>query len=146
MSCVLRAEGAGFAVDEFLARSTLKPNAIFRRGEPRFLASQPDGPKFSASAFKLSASQADFSEVQLQITDAIHFLEQNQTELARLVAFPGIEAVYLGFGIEERNIPAQSERFPPKLLSILGTLGIWLEFTLFPCQESEITEDNSQNK
>jgi hypothetical protein len=139
MACVLRAGGASFAVDEFLAGSGLKPNAIFRRGEPRFRASQPDGPKLSESGFNLIASEAEFSHLQLQITDAIHFLEQNQTELARLVAFPGVEAVCLDFGIEERNIAAQSERFPPKLLSILGTLGIWFEFTLYPYQEPEVS-------
>jgi hypothetical protein len=105
MSCVLRAKGVNFAVDEFLAGSPLKPIAIFRRGElPRYGDSQPDGPKPSFSGFNLSASDADFSEVQLQIANAIHFLEQNQAELARLVAFPGVEDVYLDFGIEERNI------------------------------------------
>jgi hypothetical protein len=146
MSCVLLAEGVSFAVDEFLARSAFKPNAVFHRGEPRFRAPHPDGAKFSASAFMLTASEADFSQVQLQIADAIHFLEQNQTELARLVAFPGVEAVYLDFGIEERNIAAQSERFPPRLLSILASLGIWLKFTLYPCQESdEVSKENSQN-
>jgi hypothetical protein len=138
MSCVLRAKGLSFAVDEFLTGSTLKPMAIFRRGESvRFGASQPDGPKPSFSGFNLSASEADFSEVQLQITNALHFLEQNQAELARLVAFPGVEAVYLDFGIEERNVAAQTECFPPKLLSILGKLGVWLKFTLYPAHGPE---------
>ena len=138
MSCVLRAKGVNFAVDEFLAGSPLKPMAIFRRGElPRYGDSQPDGPKPSFSGFNLSASDADFSEVQLQIANAIHFLEQNQAELARLVAFPGVESVYLDFGIEERNVAAQTECFPPKLLSILGKLGVWLEFTLYPGHEPE---------
>jgi hypothetical protein len=135
MSCVLRAKGVSFAVDEFLARSALKPIAIFRRGEPRLPKSQPEGPKLNASGFHVVASEADFSNLQVQIADAIHFLEQNQGELTRLVAFPGVETLSLDFGIEERDVAAQSERFPPNLLRIVGHLGIWLEFTLYPCQK-----------
>ena len=81
MSCVLRARGISFAVDEFLAESALKPTAIFRRGEPRLPESQPEGPKLSASGFHVVASEADFSDLQVQIADAIHFLEKNQAEL-----------------------------------------------------------------
>jgi hypothetical protein len=39
MSCILRARGVSFAVDEFLAGSALEPMATFRRGEPRSPAS-----------------------------------------------------------------------------------------------------------
>ncbi len=135
MSCVLRARGISFAVNEFLAESALKPTAIFRRGEPRLPESQPEGPKLSASGFHVVASEADFSDLQVQIADAIHFLEKNQAELTRLVGFPGVENLSLDFGIEERDVAAQSERFPPNLLRIVGNLGIWLEFTLYPCQK-----------
>ena len=135
MSCVLRAAGISFAVDEFLAGSTLKPIAIFRRGEPRLPESHPEGPKLSASGFHVVASEADFSNLQVQMADAIHFLEQNQAELTRLGAFPGVENLSLDFGIEERDVAAQSERFPPNLLRIVGNLGIWLELTLYPCQK-----------
>jgi hypothetical protein len=55
----------------------------------------------------------------------------------RLVAFLGVERVSLDFGIEERDIAAQSERFPPNLLRILGNLGIFLEFTLYPLQKHD---------
>src|SRR5437879_2204601 len=137
MSCVLRAGGTNFAVNEFLASSAIRPTATFHRGEPRFATSQPNGPKLNASGFNMVASQTDFADIEIQITEAIHFLEQNQMELTRLVAYPGVEEVMLDFGIEERDIAAQTERFPPKLLSILGRLGIWLEFTLYPCPEPE---------
>ena len=135
MSCVLRARGISFAVDEFLAGSALKPIAIFRRGELRLPASHPEGPKLCASGFHVVASEADFSNLEIQIADAIHFLEHNQGELTRLVSFPGVENLSLDFGIEERDVAAQSEHFPPNFLRIVGNLGIWLEFTLYPCQE-----------
>ena len=71
----------------------------------------------------------------MQVADAVRFVEQNQAELARLVAFPGVEKVSLDFGIEERDMAAQSERFPANLLRVMGNLGIWLEFTLYPCPD-----------
>jgi hypothetical protein len=136
MSCVLRVRGTNFAVDEFLSKSTLKPVVVVRRGQSQYPNSAPSRIP-SASGFHALASEADFSQLQVQVEDAVRFLEQNHTELARLVAFPEVEMVSLDFGIEERDVAAQSERFPPDLLRIAGNLGIWLEFTLYPYQESE---------
>jgi hypothetical protein len=132
MSCVLRARGTDFAVDNFLVGSTLEPGAVFRRGQPR---SSRGSAILNASGFHAIASEADFSNLQVQIADAVRFLEQNHSELERLVGFPGVEVVSLDFGIEERDVAAQSERFPPRLLLLLGNLGIELEFTLYPRQE-----------
>ena len=137
MSCVLRARGTNFAVDEFLSTSTLKPIVVARRGQPLYPNSPPGSTIPNASGFHAVASEADFSQLQVQVGDAVRFLEQNHTELARLVAFPEVERVSLDFGIEERDVAAQSECFPPDLLRIAGSLGIWLEFTLYPYQESE---------
>lgn len=89
-----------------------------------------------ASGFHTNVSAADFSNLQDQIADAVQFVEQNQGELARLVGFPGVENVSVDFGVEERDVVAQSERFPPNLLRMLGNLGISLEITLYPCNEN----------
>ena len=135
MSCVLRARGIDFAVDEFLAESSLKPIAIFRKGQPQWPKVNSAGPKLRASGFHASVSEADFSDIKTQIDDALDFLQQNQTELSRLIALPGIERVWLDFGIEERDVAAQHESFPPNLLSLAGNLGIWIDFTLYPSQK-----------
>jgi hypothetical protein len=137
MSCILRARGTNFAVDEFLSTSRLKPNVVARRGQPLHPNFPPGSPIPNASGFHAVASEADFSRLQVQIAEAVHFLEQNQAELQRLVAFPDVERVSLDFGIEERDIAGQRERFPPNLLRILGNLGIWLEFTLYPQNNPE---------
>jgi hypothetical protein len=136
--CVLRARGSTFAVDEFLAESSLQPITVFHRGQKQSSKSRP----VTASGFHADVSEADFSNLQGQIADAVQFVEQNQDELARLVGFPGIENVSVDFGIEERDVAAQSERFPPNLLRIMGSLGIWLEFTLYPCQEPSTSAPN----
>jgi len=110
MSCVLRAKGTNFAVDEFLSKSTLKPVVVFRRGQSQYPNSAPHRIP-NASGFHAVASEADFSQLQVQIGDAVQFLEQNHAELARLVALPEVERVSLDFGIEERDVAAQSECF-----------------------------------
>jgi len=140
MSCVLRVRGVEFAVDTFLSNSTLKPVAVFRKGHPQYPEVKPEGPKLDASGLHIVVSEADFSMLQAQIADAVEFLERNRTELSHLKAFPGIDKISLDFGIEEREVAAQSERFPPKLLSLLGELGVWLEFTLYPAHETETSK------
>jgi len=135
--CVLRARGVSFAVDEFLAASSLRPITVFHRGEQQSPKSRPT----TVSGFHVDVSAADFSDLQGQIAHAIQFVEDNRDELARLVGFPGVEDVCADFGIEERDVPAQKERFPPNLLVALGGLGISLDFTLYPRQESVDTVD-----
>lgn len=127
MPCVLRASGSNFAVDDFLASSSLQPLTVFHRGEKQ----SPRSRSMTASGFYADVSAADFSDLQGQIGDAIQFCELNRNELVRLVGFPGVENVSADFGIQERDVPAQCERFPANLLSILGNLGICLQFTLY---------------
>ena len=74
----------------------------------------------TVSGFHADISAADFSNLQGQIADGLQFVEQNHDELVRLVNFPGVECVSVDFGIEERDVPAQSERFAPNLLRMLG--------------------------
>ena len=69
-------------------------------------------------------------------TKATLFLPSNEKELIRLRDFPGVEGISLDFGIEERDVPAQREAFPPELLFLLGKLGISLAFTLYPSQNA----------
>ncbi len=103
MSCVLRATGTNFDVDTFLSASALKAIAVFRRGQPTFpsVASSPVAP---ASRFHASVSEAGFSELTRQFSDAINFLNEHRDELARLVVFPGVETVALDCG-SNRNFP-----------------------------------------
>ena len=135
MSCVLRARGTNFAVDEFLSKSKLKPIVVARRGHPQYPNSRPSSQVPDNSGFHVDVSDAEFSQLQTQIEDAVQFLKKNNEELARLVAFPGVDRIALDFGIEERDVAAQSENFPPNLLSAAGSLGIWLAFTLYPSRK-----------
>ncbi|HTU34940.1 MAG TPA: hypothetical protein VMF66_14155 [Candidatus Acidoferrum sp.] len=92
------------------------------------------------SGFHADVSAADFSDLHGQIADAIEFVEQNRGELARLVNFPGVESVSVDFGIQDRDVPFQHERFPSNLVRMLGSLGICLEFTLYPPNQPTANE------
>jgi hypothetical protein len=131
--CVLRAAGEEFAVDEFLRTSNLAPLITCRKGTSRF-------PDVSArldrySGFNIAVSDANFSDLQSQISDAVQFLQRNAQELRRLLAFPGVTSVALDFPIAERDVAAQSETFPAILLKLLGDLRIELSFTLYPAEQ-----------
>lgn len=122
MSCVLRIGGRIFDVDEFVANTNLKIIATF------------------ASAVNIVVSDAGFGDLHTQIADATEFLRVHEAELKQMKSRPRIDLIELDFGLEERDVAAQSETFPPNLLAALGQLGIALRFTLYPAAEgSKIT-------
>jgi hypothetical protein len=64
--------------------------------------------------------------VSFDVDAFIAFLERHAEEVRRLVAFPGAEGVELDFGIARRNVAAQSDWFPPRLVSLAGSLCLGL--------------------
>ncbi|MBD2098585.1 hypothetical protein H6F90_26295 [Trichocoleus sp. FACHB-591] len=126
MSCMFRATGFDFAVDKFLQQSTLIPDSVWHRGEHRLAKRVHEG-----SGFSMVASQADMSNPQQQVEDAIAFLKANQVELERLQKFSGVERICLDFGIEDRDVAVQCDYFPPELLRLAGNLNIGIEVTRY---------------
>ena len=135
MSCMLRASGDDFDVDAFLASCELEPIAVYHRGEPRFPASQPEGPRNSRSGVNFEASGADFSELALQMEEALAFLRENEPFLARLRDCPGVEVLVLDFGAEIHPPGWCSFNFRSELLLAMGALGISLELSVYPVEE-----------
>jgi hypothetical protein len=131
MSCVLRASGSNFDVDEFLKTSSLDALTAFRRGSTQFPASSMTR-KSECSGMNISVSVREFSELRGQIEDAIAFLAGNDRELKRLRDFPGVERLDLDFPIEDRDMVFQRDAFPAQLLSLLGRLGIGLIISRYP--------------
>jgi hypothetical protein len=116
MSCVLRAIGAAFDVDAFLADSGLQAETVFHRGAAK-LPGSPDGAKWSASGFNVAVSDdGGLDDLPLQVRDASRFLNQHEDELRRLGGFPGVEEVCLDFGIRRRDVAMQTDVFPADLL------------------------------
>jgi hypothetical protein len=127
MTCVLRAIGRGFDVDAFLRDSPFSRATVFHRGAPR-LPGVPDGKQWDASGFNLPVSEAGFN-LSEQIEDAMRLLRDHADELRRLLRFPGLEEVCLDFGIQRREVAAQTAVFPADLLWQAGALDIDLVVT-----------------
>ncbi len=131
MSCVLRASGTYFDVDEFLKTSTLDVLTAFRRGAVQFPTASITR-KSEYSGMSISVSTREFSDLRGQIEDAIRFLSDNEPELRRLRDCPGLERMELDFPIEEREMVYQRDAFPHQLLSLLGNLRIALVVSRYP--------------
>jgi hypothetical protein len=116
MSCVLRLEGS-----EQLLREA---QAIFQRATPPQRCT-------TGSFVNIPVSDADFSNLSQQISDARNFLEVNGASIAALTW----RTALLDFGVERRDVAAQSETFPAELLRLAGNLGISLAVSLYAAVE-----------
>lgn len=140
MAAVLRVSGLAFDPDRFCVGSDLRPCKIYRRGEPVFPASQPEGRRNDSSGMNVIVSEAGFAELPLQIEEATAFLEAHREELARLRDFPGVEAMTLDFGIARRDVVVQCDYLPPELLRAAGELGIGIELSQYPIGDDPETD------
>ena len=136
MGCVLKAEGEDFQVEAFLEGTDLIPSGIFRRGEPQFPRTQPKGEVWDSSRIVIDIDRRGFDNLQEQITAATAYLKENEREIRRLCKFPGVEYVYLDFGVRHREEPVvECNYFPPELLYLAGKLGIGIELSQYVWSE-----------
>jgi hypothetical protein len=136
MSAVLRAYGADFDVDVFLAGFTLPVCAVKRRGEPVAPASRPHGRVHERSGVHVVVSDADFEEFPRQVEDATAFLRAEFEQIRRLCHYPGVEGVTLDFGIARRDVAVQCDYLPPELVQVAGSLGLGIELSQYPARQT----------
>ena len=133
--CTLRAYGTEFDVDTFLASSPLAPSTVFKKGEPRRPNTASEGPKHNKSGVCIGVSDAEWSDLAAQVSDAEQFLISNRIAIEALAAMPGIEDFLLDFPIELRadgiKIATQTDIFSPALVRIAGTFGLGLALTIY---------------
>lgn len=135
MSCLFRATGLNFNVDDFLSHSCLVPDSIWCKGELR------TGDKVhQTSGFSLVASEVGFDNLPKQVQDAIIFLKRNEQQIHKLQLFSGEVEMYLDFAIENRNAAAQYDQFPADLLRLAGNLKIGIEISLYSLQDRSLCE------
>lgn len=137
MGCILKAEGTDFLVDAFLDESGLVPSRIFRKGEPEFPTTQLDGRVWDISKVNIRVGEKGFDYLEAQIENAITYLKNNKDEIERLCHFPGVELVYLDFGVNKRDEVVECNYFPPELLYLSGKLGIGIELSQYAMREEE---------
>ncbi|MGA2923088.1 MAG: hypothetical protein ABSE28_18435 [Candidatus Sulfotelmatobacter sp.] len=131
MSCVLRASGSNFDVDEFLKVSSLDALTGFHRGAVQFPTSSLTR-RSGSSGMNASVSTREIADLSGQVEAAVGFLRENQQELRRLRDFPGLERMDLDFPVEDRDAVFQRDAFPYQLLSLLGGLHIGLIISRYP--------------
>jgi hypothetical protein len=136
MSCILRADGKDFDVDNFVEKSAMKVYSCWRKGERRFHESSTNTQKHESSGIQIEVSNAEFSELAMQIDDAIKFLKENAGEVKKLVSFPGVEGAELDFGVESK--PLAFYTFPAELVSLAGAVGVALIVSAYPICEDEV--------
>jgi hypothetical protein len=132
----LRAIGAHFEVDAFLADADFVAEATFHQGEPR-LAGVPGDAPHVASGFSVRVSAANANDLPGQVRDALVFLNEHEDELRRLGSFAGLEEVFLEFAISRREGPVQTAIFPAELLWRAGALDIDLVVSHYAMLEGE---------
>lgn len=132
MSCMLRVSGDDLDVDALLRGCEIEPVVAWRKGEPRSPGSQSTVKVHAFSGANFAVSGAGFSELRLQIDDALVFLRENESFVRRLRSFPGVEELCLDFGNDIRPPGWCSFSFPPELLVAAGALGVSLVLSVYP--------------
>lgn len=131
---MLRAGGAEFDADAYLAASPFDEVTRYHRGDPRW-------PGFEAthrtSGFNVTVSQANSDDLLTQVEEAIAFLDAHEDELRRLGRFDGVEELELDFAVEWRDLAMQTDWFPPDLLWRAGALDIALRVTHYLPRQRE---------
>lgn len=95
----------------------------------------------TSSGANFRISDADFSELDEQVSDTLIFLEENKERLRRIRVFPGLEYFTIDFAADiDRQGFSKSFKFPNELLVLAGSLGISLELTVYPFTEPDDPE------
>ena len=132
MACLLRARGAEFDVEAYLAGSPFAEASSYRGGDPTVGAGRRQ-----TAGFTLAVGPARGGDLDSQVEQAVEFLDQHEDELRRLGRYPGVEEVELDFGIAWREGSSQTDLFPPELLWRAGALDIALRVTHYLTQQQE---------
>ena len=124
----------------------LEPYRVYRAGEAR-RRSRPDGPRWNTSGFSVVVSDAPWSDLGRQVTDACAFLDRHADAIRTLRAGGAVEDMRLDFPVHLRigeDILAQFEFFPAELVEKAGGLGLGLELSIYSSEQNgEKTDDDA---
>ena len=118
------------SVEDLCARSPVEPTVAFRKGEPR--SSRPNARPCATSGISICISEGDFEDFERQKADAVAFLSQHHSALAKLRALPGLEHASIDFGIAMRNVISQSDAFEAALIDLIASLRLELVLSQYP--------------
>ena len=130
MGCILYFVGFDADVDRLKELSPIAPYRTFRRGEAQ--STRPNSRRAATSGVNLLVSDADFEELERQLSDAMSFLQAHAPALKKMREVPGVERAGLDFGIAKRDVIVQIDTFPADFLALLAEINCGLVLTQFP--------------
>ncbi len=135
MSCMLRISGVHLKIDEYLKLKS-EPENYHRVGDPVF-QTKPDGKKHESCYVGYCLSEADFEDFSGQQQDVIEYLKNHEKVFEHLLSVDGIEDKFLDFGIEKRDVVAQSDYFEPELVRLAAQFGLGIMMSQYLCDDDE---------
>ncbi|MEO8887133.1 MAG: hypothetical protein ABI367_13800 [Mucilaginibacter sp.] len=139
MSCELRIIGENLDVDAFVNKTKMQWYRVWHKGDNRI-----NSKKHTDSGVSIGASEADFDNVKLQITETIDFLIKYKENLIHINSTPDIEYAYIDFGVDsiiDEDHLIQGFFFPPELVKICAELSIGIELSIYK-QDMQIILEN----
>lgn len=143
MTCMLRAGGTDFDVDEFVAHSPLVIDSLWRKNERAFPGSKTSTRVNRTSGLRVLASEADFAEFEQQVEDVVLFLTQNLEAVGKLASYLGVDGAMLDFGADIHPPGWASFTLPSDLLRLAGAAGVSICLSVYPVEEDEDEDENA---
>lgn len=129
MSCILRVSGSTLDVDALLIHPSLSIQRYWRKGQTYVI-----DPKrhHTDSGIQVVASDAEITELTLQVAQATNFLRENGAAIAVLTRTPGVESAELYFGVAllEGNVAVMFEA-PRELVRLAATAGLGINVSTY---------------
>ena len=113
-------------MDRFLERSSLQPDHVWRRDDKGRA-----GTRRPVSGLSIYLGDAD-RRVSWHVKRALKFMREKTPELRRLRRDPGVAQLRLEFCSYRRTEGIQSDILPSELLASAGSLGIDIEWSVYP--------------
>lgn len=136
MSCVLRGSGTKKVVQQFSKSANAKGFDIYIQGDLINPGPKTDNRKWNFSGIGLVISNKDWGDLQGQIGDAVKYLKRN-TKVLNSISKAGFKDLRLDFGICKRDVWAQYDLFPAKLIQQVGKFGMGIELSQYKMGKSE---------
>ena len=148
--CILKIESAGQSFKAYAEKCTMPIVSVKDAGEVRLKAK---GELWKKNRISFDVSAKEWDDFPGQVDDTILFLKTHKSELAELMAMPGITDACLDFALWSRldgNIVLQVDSIPPDLLELCGALRIGIMMSIYDKkffeEEDELKKQDKQQK
>ena len=123
-SCVFRATGLDFRVDDYLRSSPFKPTNVIRKDQTQ-AGVNPSRMPMPFSSFAVVVSGNIGLGPGMQMEQALQFLQMHQDEFPRLKEY-GAHELFLLFTVRRSRVFGASGYYSPELISALSRAGMGL--------------------